>query len=99
MSAARAVSRGQFSDLPGNVGGSADADGHPLKGTWYGAGFVTSAFWNYINLFVNTFIRNGVDQLIGLLQTGRIARPDQFLAVICSYGTFRLDRCVPDRIF
>jgi len=56
----------------------------------YGAGVVVSAFWNYINLFVNTFIRNGVEQLIGLLQTGRIARPDQFLALIAATGHFVL---------
>jgi len=56
----------------------------------YGAGFVVSAFWNYVNLFVTTFIRNGFDQLIGLLQTGRIARPDQFLAIIAATGHFVL---------
>jgi hypothetical protein len=56
----------------------------------YGAGVVVSAFWNYVNLFVNTFIRNGVEQLIGLLQTGRIARPDQFLALIAATGHFVL---------
>jgi hypothetical protein len=56
----------------------------------YGAGVVVSAFWNYINLFVTTFIKNGVDQLIQLLQTGRIARPDQFLAVIAATGHFVL---------
>lgn len=52
----------------------------------YGAGVIVPAFWNYVNLFVTTFIRNGVDQLIGLLHTGRIARPDQFLAVIAATG-------------
>jgi hypothetical protein len=31
----------------------------------YGAGVIVSAFWNYINLFVTTFIRNGVEQLMG----------------------------------
>src|SRR4029450_8187687 len=56
----------------------------------YGAGVVVSAFWNYTNLFVTTFIRNGVEQLMGLLQTGRIARPDQFLAVVAATGHFRL---------
>ena len=29
----------------------------------YGAGISIAAFWNYINLFVNTFIRNGVETL------------------------------------
>jgi hypothetical protein len=52
----------------------------------YGAGVVVAAFWNYINLFVTTFIRSGLVQLIGLLQTGRITRPDQFLAIIAATG-------------
>ena len=56
----------------------------------YGAGVVVSAFWNYINLFVTSFINNGLVQLIGLLQTGRIARPDQFLAIIAATGHFVL---------
>jgi hypothetical protein len=56
----------------------------------YGAGAVVAAFWNYVNLFVTTFISNGFDQLIGFLQTGQIARPDQFLAVIAATGHFVL---------
>ena len=56
----------------------------------YGAGVVVSAFWNYVNLFVTTFIRSGLDQLAALLQTGRIARPDQFLALIAATGHFVL---------
>ena len=56
----------------------------------YGAGFLISALWNYINLFVNTFIRNGFNQWVGLLQTGRIERPDQALALIAAVGHFLL---------
>jgi hypothetical protein len=56
----------------------------------YGAGFVISTFWNYINLFVTTFIRNGVEQLIAFIQTGRIARPDLALSVIAATGHFLL---------
>ena len=56
----------------------------------YGAGVVVPAFWNGVNLFVTTFIRNGFDEMIVLLQTGRIARPDQFVAVIAATGHFVL---------
>ena len=61
------------------------------KSPWgYGAGVVVSAFWNGVNLFITTFIRNGFDELIALLQTGRIARPDQLVAVIAATGHFVL---------
>jgi hypothetical protein len=56
----------------------------------YGAGFVISAFWNYINLFVTTFIRAGVEQLIAFFETGRIARPDLALSLIAASGHFLL---------
>lgn len=56
----------------------------------YGAGVVISAFWNYINLFVTTFIRAGVEQLLGLIQTGRITRPDLALSLIAATGHFLL---------
>jgi hypothetical protein len=54
----------------------------------YGAGFVISAFWNYTNLFVTTFIRAGVEQLIGFFDTGRIARPDLALSLIAATAHF-----------
>jgi hypothetical protein len=56
----------------------------------YGAGVVVSAFWNGVNLLITDFISNGFGELIGLLQTGRIARPDQFVAVIAAAGHFVL---------
>ena len=56
----------------------------------YGAGFVISSFWNYVNLFVNTFIRSGWSQFLGLIQTGRLDRPDQALALVAAAGHFLL---------
>jgi hypothetical protein len=56
----------------------------------YGPGVVVSAFWNGVNLFVTTFISNGFEEMMALLQTGRIARPDQFVAVIAATGHFVL---------
>src|SRR5262245_20404561 len=52
----------------------------------FGAGFTISLFWNYINLFVTTFIAAGLRQLWALLSTGHLARPDLFIAVIAAGG-------------
>lgn len=56
----------------------------------FGAGFMISSFWNYINLFVTTFIKAGLDQLVTLLQTGGIQRPDLLIAVVAAGGHFLL---------
>ena len=56
----------------------------------FGAGLFISTFWNYINLFVTTFIRAGVEQLIGFFQTARITRPDLALSLIAATGHFLL---------
>jgi hypothetical protein len=61
------------------------------KSAWgYGAGCIISAFWNYINLFVTTFIWAGVEQWLGLLQTGQLKRPDLALSLIAAVGHFLL---------
>lgn len=56
----------------------------------FGAGCIISAFWNYINLFVTTFIKAGMEQLSILLQTGHLPRPDLLVAVIAAAGHFLL---------
>jgi hypothetical protein len=56
----------------------------------YGAGCIISVFWNYINLFVTTFIKAGVEQLLELRQTGRLKRPDLALSLIAAGGNFLL---------
>lgn len=56
----------------------------------FGAGFVISAFWNYINLFVTNFVRSGLAQLASLVQTGHANRPDQLIALIAAAGHFLL---------
>src|SRR5262245_18194053 len=43
----------------------------------FGAGCIVAAFWNYINLFITNFIKSGLQQLLILLQTGQLYRPDQ----------------------
>lgn len=56
----------------------------------FGAGCIISLFWNYINLFVTTFSRAGLQQLSSLLQTGQLRRPNVFIAVIAVVGHFLL---------
>lgn len=54
----------------------------------YGAGFFIAALWNYTNLFVNTFFQAGMRQLVILLQTGRLERPDLLISVVAVSGHF-----------
>ena len=52
----------------------------------FGGGFFIAVFWNYINLFVNTFFKAGVQQLSTLVRTGQLQRPDLLIAVIAIAG-------------
>src|SRR5688572_18961303 len=56
----------------------------------FGAGCIIAMFWNYINLFVNTFFKAGVQQLSTLLRTGQLPRSDLLIAVIAVAGHFLL---------
>lgn len=56
----------------------------------FGAGVVIAAFWNYVNLFVTTFIRAGAEQFWLLLHTGRLQRPDLIIALVAALGHFLL---------
>ena len=56
----------------------------------FGAGCVIAAFWNYIGLFVTTFIKAGWTQLSILLQTGQLQRPDLLIALVAAAGHFLL---------
>jgi hypothetical protein len=54
----------------------------------FGAGCLIAAFWNYVNLFVTTFIRAGLEQLATLIHSGQLLRPDLLVAVIAAAGHF-----------
>ena len=54
----------------------------------FGAGCFIAAFWNYTNLFVTTFIRAGLGQLMTYRPTGQLHRPDLVVAVIAAAGHF-----------
>ena len=56
----------------------------------FGAGCIIAAFWNYINLFITTFIKGGLNELVSVLQTGQLHRPDLLIAVIAAGGHFLL---------
>lgn len=56
----------------------------------FGAGCIIAAVWNYINLFVTTFVKAGLQQLSTLLRTGQLDRPDLLIAVIAAAGHFLL---------
>jgi hypothetical protein len=56
----------------------------------FGAGCIIAVFWNYMNLFVTTFVKAGLQQLSTLLRTGQLRRPDLLIAVIAAGGHFLL---------
>jgi uncharacterized membrane protein len=54
----------------------------------YGAGISIAAFWNYINLFVNSFIRNGVETLGAIMSGGHVANSGTMIAIPAALGHF-----------
>lgn len=54
-----------------------------LRGNRWGhfIGLSAAGFWNYANLFVTTFLAAGLQQLSIWFHTGRLPRPDLFIAV------------------
>ena len=44
-------------------------------------GLGAAMFWNYTTLFVNTFLKNGLEQALLLVHSGHLSRPDLFLSV------------------
>jgi hypothetical protein len=56
----------------------------------FGAGFVISAVWNYINLFVTGFVGAGFEALAHSVRTMHLERPELLVAVAASIGHFML---------
>ena len=52
----------------------------------FGAGCFKSGFWNSVNLFLTGFVEDGLREFALLLQTGQLARPDLFIAVVAFTG-------------
>ena len=59
-----------------------------LRGSRWGYFIGTGAalFWDYVNVFVTTFLKNGLAQTHLLVHTGHMTRPDQFLSVPGWFG-------------
>lgn len=47
----------------------------------YFLGFSFAAFWNYVQFFVISFFRDGLEQLWYLVHTGTLPHPDIFVSV------------------
>ena len=61
------------------------------KSKWgYFIGFGAAIFWDYVNLFVTTFLKAGLAQAHALMHTGHIARPDLFISVPGWFGNLAL---------
>ncbi|HZE62676.1 MAG TPA: hypothetical protein VE056_02295 [Pyrinomonadaceae bacterium] len=61
------------------------------RSVWgYGAGCIIAAFWNWTNIVHTTFVANGLHELAHALQTGRVSRPDQLIAVVAATAHFTL---------
>ena len=63
-----------------------------LRGSKWGCfiGATAALFWDYVNVFVTTFFRNGLEQAHALLQTGHVARPEFLIAVPAWFGNLAL---------
>ena len=53
-------------------------------------GATAAFFWDYVNVFVTTFFRNGIDQLHILARTGHVPRPESLISVPAWFGNFAL---------
>jgi hypothetical protein len=54
----------------------------------FGAGTFIAALWNYTNICVTSFVKDGLEQLSILIQKGHLNRPDLLVAVIGAGGHF-----------
>jgi hypothetical protein len=63
-----------------------------LRGSKWDCFIVAAAalFWDYVNVFVTTFFRNGLEQAHALLQTCHVTRPDFLISVPACLGNLAL---------
>jgi hypothetical protein len=52
----------------------------------YFIGIATAGFWDYLNVFVTTFLRSGLHWLSVSMQSGHVRHPDQIIAVVAWIG-------------
>lgn len=53
-------------------------------------GTAAAFFWDYVNVFVTTFFRNGIQQVHIFLSTGHVQRPDFLISVPAWFGNLAL---------
>ncbi len=56
----------------------------------YFIGISAAGLWDYINLFVTTFLANGFQELTRWAQNGHLARPDLLIAIPAWFSNFLL---------
>lgn len=63
-----------------------------LRGSKWGCfiGASAAVFWDYVNVFVTTFFRNGLEQARIFLHTGHIVKPDLLISVPAWLGNLAL---------
>lgn len=59
----------------------------------YAISFASGAFWFWSATFLTSFVRNGFEQLYGLIRTGAVARFDILIAVPAAIGTGGMAIC------
>jgi hypothetical protein len=47
----------------------------------YFIGITAAGFWSYTNIFVTSFFRNGMQQVVHWIHTGQLKRPDLIIAL------------------
>ncbi len=61
------------------------------KNRWgYFVGFAAGFFWDYANLFVTTFFRNGLEEAQRWMSSGHLQRADLLIAVPAWFGNLAL---------
>ena len=59
------------------------------KSAWgFGAGFFVALFWNSLSLIVTTAAHDGIIELMSVLHTGNVQRPDVLLNLFATTGHF-----------
>ncbi len=52
----------------------------------FGAGMFVAAFWNWLSTFATTATRDGIAELVNVVQSGTVHRPDLLLSLVAFLG-------------
>src|SRR5439155_14787012 len=62
----------------------------------YGAAIGIAAFWNTMNLFATTFIRDGVEEYAFLIRNSHLRNPEMLVSPIAALAHFGMIFCALD---